>query len=385
MSINFKSSRIIEQRVQDPLKKQNPETWQHGQYMNVFTSENGEHIEFPHVIWRNEDNFYIFTGETLGDGGQGYVVKYEHQLHDKNQKKFIKTGSFKAVKYLKQQDASQASDVLIHNELKKLREKGNVCNIIETAVLNFWTQNPDIDTGKPRWIIMDYYPDTLESKLVELKKKYKITFDTKSFPKAYVVQIIKWYTQIKTAIECLENHNLYYLDIKQENVLIDLQGDATLGDIGSIVKTLDEWIGTFVTPYADPEYSSPVCTSDFCRKVTLAIFAYSIIEPPVKTFENSPLLFFSNSVVNRLLASHPTKLEGESALVYNLRSSLELMILQVASLRSSHPRKQFPIFFTLLDEMHQTFKTYKGLINGVSAKLREKKTVPRRKVTHTYS
>jgi serine/threonine protein kinase len=98
------------------------------------------------------------------------------------------------------------------------------------------------------------------------------------------VHVVKWLTQIKMALIKLHEANYAHNDVKPENMFVDQNGDAFLGDFGGLAK-LGEQMHEFSQVFQpfDSDYRSTV-ENDFYSLALSALAMMNIYSPDGKHF-----------------------------------------------------------------------------------------------------
>lgn len=81
-----------------------------------------------------------------------------------------------------------------------------------------------------RAVCMDYMGNTLTHKLSEMALRASLDDNVK--------QALDWIDQLNGAVQCLQRNQMYYVDMKPDNVVVHEHG-LTLIDVGSIVEEND--------------------------------------------------------------------------------------------------------------------------------------------------
>jgi len=142
--------------------------------------------------------YKIVTG--LGTGGSGAVYKAWHT-------RLCKNVVIKVVK-----DGSPAAIKVHRNEVEALK---NVKSLFIPQVLDFLTD------GVLSFTIMEY---------IEGESFDKLLIPERCFAEQ---QIIKWYTQLASALGAIHKHNVSHRDIKPSNIMLTPNGDVCLIDFNS--------------------------------------------------------------------------------------------------------------------------------------------------------
>ena len=173
------------------------------------------------------NNFPILSNSTyrieseLGSGGGGVVYK---AWHTRLQKHVI-------IKELKRGSANDIETQ--RNEVEALK---NVKSEYLPQVFDFLTEDERIFT------VMEFIEGESFDKLLERGQKFTQP------------QIIKWYSQLASALEIIHNKNVCHRDIKPSNIMLTPSGDVCLIDFnaalvsGNDVRLISRSLG-----YASPE------------------------------------------------------------------------------------------------------------------------------------
>lgn len=119
-------------------------------------------------------------------------------------------------------------------------------------------------------VCMDYMGNTLTHKLSEMELHDPLHKD--------VAQALDWIDQLNRAVQCLQRNQMYYVDMKPDNVVVHEHG-LTLIDVGSIVEENDTTVyetypyGTFfshgpITSHGSITHEQGICLSNWATGMT---------------------------------------------------------------------------------------------------------------------